>query len=110
MGETGLFKFLFPARKDMNCTLALRESARCLLREMHEITQAVLNIIQFGAVAQPFPIQIGIRAQDPGQGFHQARVQVSLPAPSPLPAPLHCGSGRAWSDGCVFSGTAGERL
>ena len=45
---------------------------------MHEVTQPVLSVIQFGAVSQPFPIQIGIRAQDPGQGFNQARVQVSL--------------------------------
>jgi hypothetical protein len=45
---------------------------------MHEVSQPVLSIIQLGVVSEPFPIQIGVRAQDPGQCFHQAHVQVSL--------------------------------
>jgi hypothetical protein len=37
-----------------------------------------MSLVAFGAVSQPFPIQIGVGAQDPGQGFNQACVQVSL--------------------------------
>jgi hypothetical protein len=45
---------------------------------MHEVPQPVLRVMQFGAVPEPLPVQIGIPAQDPGQSFNQARVQVPL--------------------------------
>jgi hypothetical protein len=48
-GETGFFELPFPPGQDVK-----------------------------GAVSQPFPIQIGIRAQDPGQSFNQTLVQVVL--------------------------------
>ena len=69
MGEPGLFEFFFPSGQDLSRALALRQTARRLLRKMHKVPQAVLSVIPFGAVAQPAPIQMGVRAQDSRAGF-----------------------------------------
>jgi hypothetical protein len=45
---------------------------------MHYVTQFVLGVLQFGAVSQPFPFQIGVCGQDPRERFDKARVQIPL--------------------------------
>ena len=73
-GETGLFEFLLPFREDLNCVPAVH----CFLCEVDHVTKLVLGVLQFGAISQPCPVEIGVRTEYPGQSFDKACVQIRL--------------------------------